>query len=72
VLAAVDRGGRVYVVTPLFGVSVSYIYRALARRQRDGIATIMLSMGKLTLEQAGCSRQEAYQAAVAPKASSCR
>ena len=27
VLAAVDRGGRVYEVAPLFEVSVSYIYR---------------------------------------------
>jgi transposase len=31
VLAAVDRGGRVYEVAPLFEVSVSYIYKALAR-----------------------------------------
>jgi transposase len=32
VLAAVDRGGRVYEVARLFEVSVSYIYKALGRR----------------------------------------
>ena len=37
VLAAVDRGGRVYEVAPLFEVSVSYIYKALARRRLCGI-----------------------------------
>lgn len=31
VLGAVDRGGRVYEIAPLFEVSVSYIYKALAR-----------------------------------------
>jgi transposase len=46
VLAAVDRGGRVYEVAPLFGVSVSYIYKALARRQRDGIATALPRVGR--------------------------
>jgi transposase len=46
VLAAVDRGGRVYEVAPLFGVSVSYIYKALARRQRDGIATTLPRVGR--------------------------
>ena len=33
VLSAVDRGGRVYEIAPLFEVSVSYIYKALARRK---------------------------------------
>jgi transposase len=46
VLAAVDRGGRVYEVAPLFGVSVSYIYKARARRQRDGIATALPRAGR--------------------------
>jgi transposase len=46
VLAAVDRGGRVYEIAPLFGVSVSYIYKALARRQRDGIATALPRTGR--------------------------
>jgi transposase len=46
VLAAVDRGGRVYEIAPLFGVSVSYIYKALARRQRDGIATALPRAGR--------------------------
>jgi transposase len=46
VLAAVDRGGRVYEIAPLFGVSVSYIYKALARRDRDGIATALPRAGR--------------------------
>jgi transposase len=46
VLAAVDRGGRVYEVAPLFGVSVSYVYKARARRQRDGIATALPRVGR--------------------------
>jgi transposase len=46
VLAAVDRGGRVYEVAPLFGVSVSYIYKARARRRRDGIATALPRAGR--------------------------
>jgi transposase len=46
VLAAVDRGGRVYEIAPLFGVSVSYIYKALARRQRNGIATALPRTGR--------------------------
>ena len=45
-LAAVDRGGRVYEITPLFGVSVSYIYKALGRRRRDGIATALPRVGR--------------------------
>jgi hypothetical protein len=39
VLAAVDRGQGVYPVAALFGVSVSYIYKALARQRASGIAT---------------------------------
>jgi transposase len=46
VLAAVDRGGRVYEIAPLFGVSVSYIYKARARRNRDGIATALPRTGR--------------------------
>jgi transposase len=33
VIAAVDLGGRVYEVAPVFQVSVSYIYKALGRRR---------------------------------------
>ena len=46
VLAAVDRGGRVYEIAPLFEVSVSYIYKALARRRLDGIATALPRVGR--------------------------
>ena len=46
VLAAVDRGGRVYEVAPLFEVSVSYIYKALARRRRLGIETALPKGGR--------------------------
>ena len=45
-LAAVDRGGRVYEVAPLFEVSVSYIYKALARRRLHGIATTLPKTGR--------------------------
>lgn len=45
-LAAVDRGGWVYEIAPLFGVSVSYIYKALERRRRDGIATALPRTGR--------------------------
>lgn len=46
VLAAVDRGGRVYELAPLFGVSVSYIYKALARRRLHGIETALPKTGR--------------------------
>jgi transposase len=46
VLAAVDRGGRVYEIAPLFEVSVSYIYKALARRRRYGIAAALPKTGR--------------------------
>ncbi len=46
VLAAVDRGGRVYEVAPLFEVSVSYIYKALARRRLRGIETALPKTGR--------------------------
>ena len=36
VLAAVDGGMPVYRAAPLFNVSVSYIYKALGRRERTG------------------------------------
>lgn len=46
VLAAVDRGGRVYEVAPLFQVSVSYIYKALARRRGTGLSTALPMLGR--------------------------
>jgi transposase len=46
VLAAVDRGGRVYELAPLFGVSVSYIYKALARRRDLGVETALPRPGR--------------------------
>jgi transposase len=46
VLAAVDRGGRVYEVARLFEVSVSYIYKALARRRELGIETALPKTGR--------------------------
>ena len=36
VVAAVDRGVGAYAVAGLFGVSVSYIYKALGRRRVSG------------------------------------
>lgn len=36
-----DRGGRVYEIAPLFEVSVSYVYKALARRESTGIVTAL-------------------------------
>lgn len=39
VLAAVDGGVRVREVAPLFRVSISYIYKALARRAATGATT---------------------------------
>ena len=46
VLAAVDRGGRVYELAPLFGVIVSYIYKAVARRGTLGITTALPRKGR--------------------------
>jgi transposase len=46
VLAAVDRGGRVYELAPLFEVSVSYIYKALARRRDLGLVTALPKKGR--------------------------
>lgn len=39
VLVAVDEGERVYEVAAQFRVSVSYIYKALERREQTGAAT---------------------------------
>jgi transposase len=39
VIAAVDGGGRVYAIAPLFQVSVSYIYKVLGRRRTTGETT---------------------------------
>ena len=36
VMAAVDEGGDVYEIAPLFNVSVSYVYKALGRRRTTG------------------------------------
>lgn len=44
-LFAVDRGRRVYEVAPLFEVSVSHIYKALARRKATGIETALPKRG---------------------------
>lgn len=46
VLAAVDHGGEVYEIAPLFQVSVSYIYKALARRRDTGIVTALPKLGR--------------------------
>ena len=46
VLSAVDRGGRVYEIAPLFEVSESYIYEALARRRATGIETALPRRGR--------------------------
>jgi hypothetical protein len=36
VIGAMDDGGGAYEIAPLFQVSVSYIYKILARRRRTG------------------------------------
>ncbi len=46
VMAAVDRGMPVYEAAPLFGVSVSYIYKALIRRRETGEDTARPSLGR--------------------------
>lgn len=46
VLAAVDSGRQVHDVAPLFEVSASYIYKALARRRRTGMATALPKSGR--------------------------
>jgi transposase len=46
VLSAVDGGGRVYEIAGLFEVSVSYIYKALARRRLRGLATALPKCGR--------------------------
>ncbi len=46
VLAAVDRGQGVYPVAALFGVSVSYINKALPRRRVSGIPTALPARGQ--------------------------
>ena len=40
VLAAVDRGMAVYAAAPMFLVSVSWIYKVLARRRHTGDLTL--------------------------------
>jgi transposase len=39
VLGAIDDGGDAYEIAPLFNVSVSYIYKILARRRITGETT---------------------------------
>ena len=39
VIAAVDGGGQVYALSPIFQVSVSYSYKALGRRRATGETT---------------------------------
>jgi transposase len=39
VLGAIDDGGDAYEIAPLFHVSVSYIYKILARRRTSGETT---------------------------------
>lgn len=46
VLAAVDSGGQIHEVAPLFEVSISYIYKALARRRLTGVATALPKSGR--------------------------
>jgi transposase len=46
VLAAVDRGGRVHEIAPLFQVSVSYIDTALARHRATGVVTALPKFGR--------------------------
>jgi len=46
VLSAVDRGGRVYEIAPLFEVSVSYIYKALKRRETTGVVSALPKRGR--------------------------
>ena len=45
VLAAVDRGMGAYEAAPLFQVSVSWIYKALARRQPRATQTAGAARG---------------------------
>jgi transposase len=46
ILAAVAGGLGAYEVAELFGVSVSYVYKALERCQRTGIETALPSRGR--------------------------
>ena len=48
VLAAVDGGMAVYEAAPLFRVSVSYIYKALARRRTSGETTVRPRRSSIT------------------------
>src|ERR1700742_2844617 len=46
VMAAVDAGEAVRAVPPRFGVSVSYIYKALIRRRRSGEVAARTTRGR--------------------------
>ncbi len=63
VLAAIDGGGSAKAVAQLFRVSVSYIYKALARRGATGETEARLQRNRQTLKLAG--HHPAIQAEVA-------
>lgn len=63
VLAAVDRGVGAYAVARLFGVSVSYIYKALIRRRTSGETRALPHAGGVAPKLAPCD--EALRSRVA-------
>ena len=63
VLAAVDGGRPPRVVAPLFSVSRSYVYKALARRRDDGETEARPQRNRQALKLAG--QHEAIRAEVA-------
>ena len=63
VLASVDGGMGVYQVAPLFRVSVSYIYKVLARRRATGETTARAQ--RCSLGRKLASYEEALRARVA-------
>jgi transposase len=66
VMTAVDGGLSVYLAAPMFRVSVSYIYKALARRRATGDVTAHKSGGGPKPKLA--AYDEALRAQVAQKA----
>ena len=68
VLAAVDCGGRVYELASLFDVSVSYIYKAVSRREKLGIATALPKNGRPGRKLDGHLEALAAQVAATPDA----
>ena len=65
VLAAVDEGSAVAAVAELFRVSVSYIYKALARRRQTGETEARAQRSHRALKLAG--QHEAIRAEVASR-----